>query len=254
MESYQKLSTALYDLTKPGPVENVWPYYLGHAERAKGPILEPMCGSGRYLVPLLEHGFDVDGVDASPDMLRACREKCASKGLNTWLSQQFLHEMKVRRQYALVFIPAASFGLITADEEIEASLQNIYAAMLPGAKLVLEVETPVNKAQEYGRWSGNYYEMPDGAKIVHSVFDQSYEDEKHILHSLGKYELVKNGLLLETEWESFVLRFWDLDEFSTVLAQAGFVDVRPVKVWGTVANREPDKDDPQVAFECRRPS
>ena len=253
MESYQKLSTEVYDLTKPEPVEIVWPYYLVHAERAAGPLLEPMCGSGRYLIPLMERGFDIDGVDASPDMLRACRNKCAAKGLTPTLFQQHLHEMKVERQYGLVFIPAASFGLITADEEIQASLQNIYAALLPGAKLVLEVETPLNKPKEFGRWSGHYIERPDGARIVQSGFHQSYDDEKNILYSLGKYELVKNGQLLETEWESFVLRFWELDDFAAVLAQAGFVKVRCVKIWGAVADREPDEDDPQVAFECYRP-
>jgi SAM-dependent methyltransferase len=253
MESYQKLSTEVYDLTKPEPVELVWPYYLGHAEGAGGPILEPMCGSGRYLIPLLERGFDIDGVDPSPDMLRACRDKCAAKGLNPTLFQQFLHEMEVPRQYALVFIPAASFGLITRDDEIKASLQNIYEAMLPGAKLVLEVETLVNKPKEFGRWSGSYIERPDGAKIVHSDFNQSYDDEKNILYGLGKYELVKHGQLLETEWESWILRFWELDVFAGVLAQAGFVDVRCIKIWGGVADRTPEEDDPQAAFECYRP-
>jgi SAM-dependent methyltransferase len=253
MESYQKLCTEVYDLTKPEPVELVWPYYVGHAERAGGPILEPMCGSGRYLIPLLERGVDINGVDASPDMLRACREKCAAKGLSPRLYQQYLHEMEVPRAYALVFIPAASFGLIVDDEEVKASLQRIYDAMLPGAKLVLEIETPVNRPKDFGVWWGNSYERPDGAKIVHSGFDRSYDDEKHILYSLGKYELVKNGELLATEWESLILRFWERDDFAAVLTAAGFVDVRDVKIWGQVADREPDRDDPQVAFECSRP-
>jgi len=252
VESYQKLCTEVYDLTKPDPVPEVWPYYLGHAEAAGGPILEPMCGSGRYLVPLLQRGLDVDGVDPSPDMLRACREKCALKGLTPTLYQQFLHEMRLPRQYALVFIPAASFGLITDDDEIQASLHNLFVAMSPGAKLVLEIETPVNKPKTFGDWWGRYYDRPDGARIVHSGFDQSYDDDKHILVSLGKYELVKDGRLLETEWESFILRFWEPDAFAERLAGAGFVDIKPVKIWGGVEDRAPDPGDPQLAFECRR--
>ena len=252
MESYKKLCTEVYELTKPDPLPEVWPYYLGHAEAADGPILEPMCGSGRYLIPFLERGLDIDGVDPSADMQRACREKCAAKGLTPTLYLQFLHEMRLPRSYALVFIPAASFGLITDDDEIQAALQHIYAAMSPGAKLVLEVETPVNKPKAFGQWWGHIYERPDGAKIVHSGFDQSYDDEKNILVSLGKYELVKDSRLLETEWESFILRFWELDAFAELLAGAGFVDIKTVKIWGGVEDRAPDADDPQVAFECRR--
>jgi SAM-dependent methyltransferase len=252
MESYQKLCTELYDLTKPDPVQEVWPYYLAHAEAAAGPILEPMCGSGRYLIPLLERGLDIDGVDPSPDMLRACRDKCAAKRLSPTLYQQFLHDMQLPRRYALVFIPAASFGLVTVDDQVHASLHNIYDAMLPGAKLVLEVETPVNKPQTLGRWHAHYYERPDGAKIVHSTFDQSYDDDGNILRALGKYELVQNGRLLETEWETFDLRFWEPDTFAELLAKSGFADIKPVKIWGSVEDRAPDPDDPQVAFECRR--
>ena len=142
--------------------------------------------------------------------------------------------------------------LVTDDDDVRASLRNIYTAMLRGAKLVLEIETPVNKPEILGRWWGHYYERPDGAKIVHSGFDQSYDDEKHILVSLGKYELVKGGRLLETEWESFILRFWEPEVFAGVLAEAGFLDIKPVKLWGGVEERPPDPGDPQIAFECRR--
>ena len=40
-----------------------------------------MCGSGRFLIPLLKRGFDIDGVDASPHMLQACRDHCQRLGL-----------------------------------------------------------------------------------------------------------------------------------------------------------------------------
>ena len=49
--------------------------------RAHGPVLEVMCGSGRFLVPLAAAGIDIDGIDASEDMLAACARKCAEHGV-----------------------------------------------------------------------------------------------------------------------------------------------------------------------------
>lgn len=45
------------------------------------PVLEPMCGTGLNLLPFLEAGSDIDGLDASPFMLALCREKGTTKGL-----------------------------------------------------------------------------------------------------------------------------------------------------------------------------
>ncbi len=48
---------------------------------ANGPILEPMCGTGRFLLPLIEDGFDVHGFDASDHMLGVLHAKAKPKNL-----------------------------------------------------------------------------------------------------------------------------------------------------------------------------
>lgn len=258
LNSYRKLSQEVYDLTKPEPPDFVWPFYLGYAQRANGPILEPMCGSGRYLLPLLEAGFDVDGIDASADMLAACRERCAAAGFSPGLWQQFLHEMDLPRQYALAFIPAASIGLVTNEEEITASLQRLYEALLPGGTLVVEVETVQAKPETLNQWSGYWVNRPDGATIVVSILEQMSDEAGNIMGTLVKYELVANqgsanGRLLETEIETMDVRLHEPSDFAALLAKAGFVDIRCLKFWGEIAERDPDPKDPRVVFECRRP-
>jgi SAM-dependent methyltransferase len=252
LDSYRKLSQEVYDLSKPEPADFVWEFYLNHAQSVEGPILEPMCGSGRFLVPLLEQGFDIDGVDASPDMLRACRQRCAAKGFRPALYQQFLYELGLPRRYALAVIPAASFGLVTEDEEIQDSLQGIYHALLPGGRFVLEIETLASIPEEFGQWHGYWHERPDGAIIVTSNLARSFDEERNILHTIVKYELVKDGRPLETEFETLRTRLYKPTAFTDLLTRAGFVDVKFHKSWGEYTDRPPDEGDPQVAFECYR--
>ena len=53
MDSYKKLCTQFYDIDKPTAPPDALEFYLQYALKAQGPILEPMCGTGRFLVPML---------------------------------------------------------------------------------------------------------------------------------------------------------------------------------------------------------
>lgn len=53
-----------------------------------GPTLDVGCGAGRVLLPLLEQGHDIEGVDAAGDMLAECQRLADERGLVATLHQQ----------------------------------------------------------------------------------------------------------------------------------------------------------------------
>ncbi len=77
--TYGSLSTEAYDIIYAEPPPDALEFFLRHLESADEPVLEPMCGSGRFLIPFLEHGIDIDGVDVSRHMLRKCFQRCVSR-------------------------------------------------------------------------------------------------------------------------------------------------------------------------------
>ena len=72
MSAYGPLCQQFYDADKPRPDDAELAWYLDRLPRDAGPVLEPMCGSGRLLLPLAERGFAMHGVDTSAAMLAAC--------------------------------------------------------------------------------------------------------------------------------------------------------------------------------------
>ena len=48
MDTYGKLCTEFYDLSKPEAPADALEFYLRHLDNTDGPVLEPMCGSGRW--------------------------------------------------------------------------------------------------------------------------------------------------------------------------------------------------------------
>src|SRR5262249_40562647 len=80
---YGTVGTEVYEIDKPighsfGNVE----YYTGLLAGTSGRILEPAVGTGRILIPLLEAGREVEGLDTSPQMLAVCRQHCRDRGLD----------------------------------------------------------------------------------------------------------------------------------------------------------------------------
>ena len=105
MESYGKLCTAYYDLDKPFAPSDALAFYQARAAQSSGPVLEPMCGSGRFLIPLLQAGIPIEGVDASREMLAACALRAAGLGLTPKLYEQALEKLSLPQRYSLAFIP-----------------------------------------------------------------------------------------------------------------------------------------------------
>lgn len=183
-----------------------------------------MCGSGRFLVPLRQLGIDIDGVDASPQMLEACREKCDRLGITATLLQQRIEAMEVPRRYALVMIPAGSFSLITDPHDAREALGRIRAAMLPAAKLVLELELKPRQPSSSWPWGGRWIQRPDGARIIISWLGR-HDASTRITHSIHRYDLIHDGQLLEMEFEEFDVRNYDEQEIRELLESSGFVGV-----------------------------
>jgi hypothetical protein len=248
METYQNLCTEFYDLDKPNAPEDALRFYLDYVEKAQGPILEPFCGSGRFLIPILECGHDVEGLDSSLYMLKACMKKCAARKLTPTLYSQYMQEMSLEKQYALIFIPSGSFGLITDTTQIKNCLKIFYDHLLPGGKFVVEIETLHAVPKNLGLWHGVMREKTDGAKILLSTLP-NFDSETQILQTVGRYELIQNTQIMHTEVENLNVRLYQHEEFDNLLVDAGFKDIMRLKAYG---HAESDDTDEVVVYDCTK--
>src|SRR5579863_10553770 len=124
---YLNLCAEFFDLDKPAATLSEYAFYQHYVARAQGPILEPMCGTGRYFIPFLEEGYDIKGFDASLFMLELLYKKCKQKNITPQVWQQFLEDIDIQEAYDLIFIPDCSFCLFLDSATIETCLAKIYA-------------------------------------------------------------------------------------------------------------------------------
>jgi SAM-dependent methyltransferase len=168
-----------------------------------GPSLEIGCGSGRLLLPLLQKGHHVEGLELSPEMLAMCRQAAADLALDP-----VLHEGDMT-----VFAPAAA-------------LLHFKSLLDPGGLIYLSVFIPMaelHRELPEGEWYDDHRtKLPDGRAA--SVETRHRLDRKaRILTREHRYRLHRPDGTLEAEHESTqTLRWFTARQLRGLLAKAGF--------------------------------
>jgi hypothetical protein len=112
---------------------------------------------------------------------------------------------------------------------------------------VMAIERLMPDQPEDEPWGGRWVQRGDGARIVVSQLNH-FSPAERVSHSVHRYELIKDGRLLETEWEEFDLRLYEAGEFSAMLDSAGFTDVQ---THGGYDLKPLEPADDTIIYECR---
>ena len=200
------------------------------------PILDAGCGAGRLLVPWLRAGLDVDGCDASADMVDRCRARARAEGLAPHLWVAPLHALGARRPYRTIVVCGA-FGLGSTRQQDEAAIDVLYDALEPGGTLLLDNEVPYSSARRWSwwaerpelprPWSGepDHGTAPDGSdlRLWSRAVDLDPLDQSLRLEI--RAEKSKDGLVLAREVHELTMRMWFRDELAMAMRHAGFRSV-----------------------------
>jgi SAM-dependent methyltransferase len=223
---YGKLCTEVYDLTKKvgqsfgGDIE----FYKGKLQSCKGRVLEAMVGSGRVIIPLLESGLNLDGVDDSPEMLASCRRRITDSGLQADLYESKLQSLALPHKYEAIIIPGGSFLLIDDREESIQALKKLYEHLEPGGSLIMDIFLPDGQF-ETGKVHTSVFPLPDGDTITmeSKLIEADFFQQRKVNHL--KYEKWREGTLIAAELQRFALRWYGVQELALVLKEIGFSQI-----------------------------
>ena len=251
LTTYKKLCTEFYDLEHQNRGAQTLAFYRKKAHAANGCILEPMCGSGRFLIPLLQDGLDAAGFDASPTMLAAFTKKyavCSTQQAPVW--HQFVQNFSRNKNYTLIFIPYGSWGLITNPEEAKVGLAALYNHLAPGGTLIIEIETIASVPQPCGIWRRRTHTRADGSRLtLHAL--TAYDEKTQLFESFCQYEVTVDGCVQETEEEDFKQYLYAHDEFDGLLRAVGCTCFKKYPAYDPA--QSVDGQTATIIYECLAP-
>lgn len=218
-------SAGLYDLEHAAsPSDEDFSFYLEQCKKAQGSILELACGTGRLLVPALEAGCKIDGLDLSVTMLAVLGDKLRERGLVTTLFQQDMTRFALEKKYDLIMVAVSSF-LLLREREIQINcLECCHKHLKDGGTVVLDL----------------MLERASSADGIFKILRRFRSGEKEILVSnattrdpkseceevLYRYEIFSDdGQLVKTFLRVLPWRWVSPDDLTSMARQAGFTTV-----------------------------
>ena len=105
---YGSLCTEMYELLHSQAPQDELAFYLSYAHPGDR-VLELLCGSGRFLVPFVQKGFDITGVDLSQEMLEKLLQKYPAAKVHRCSADAFESE----ERFDYIFISSGSVSLFT---------------------------------------------------------------------------------------------------------------------------------------------
>jgi SAM-dependent methyltransferase len=201
-------------------------FYLKLAKESNGPVLDIACGTGRILLPCMEAGVDIEGLDLYDGMLERLGMKAHAQRLEPRLHRADMCDFKLSRQFALVMIPFNAFSHnMTADAQIQC-LTCCREHLTPGGLLVFDTFFPGKE----------FVTTPSGTRVLEleskhpetglpmRFFDtRTFNLVQQTQHSFNEFEFLDaTGNVVATYPSRTSTRFIYKNEMELLLRLSGF--------------------------------
>lgn len=242
-QSYNDLLVDLYDQLF-SISEEEYAFFRHFLIKVPGPALEVACGTGQFLIPLIQEGFQVVGLDSSQAMLAVCEQKLTLLSLKTQLICQRMEDMDIHQMFKTLYIPSCSFMHVIDINDAQRALHKFYSHLEPGGQLLVSLFL---KKKETSLALLGDYEL-NGQKIRCSREFIHYPTEK-LQKADYHFDVYEDDALISSSVHSLVWRLYEIDEFSVMLSQAGF---KSVSLYGDYSLFSPDEDSEIVTFRAMK--
>ena len=240
---YGSLCTELYEILHKTAPEDELEFYLSYAKPGDK-ILEPLCGSGRFLVPFWERGFDICGIDLSREMLEKLRRKAPGASV----LEMDLTAYEPKEQFDYIFISSGSISLFTDIKTCQNVLAKLRTMLKKGGRFVFAAETLADRCRDSEDYQLTASVETAAGETLTLKTKYRYDEAARTQFSPGLYELYQDGELLQSESMDFQTHLYKLGEMEQLLERAGFSEI---KVYSSFA-KEPAVSDQSEMFlyEC----
>ncbi|MDD3409470.1 MAG: class I SAM-dependent methyltransferase [Eubacteriales bacterium] len=241
---YGSLCTEMYEILHEKAPQDELDFYLSYAEKGKK-ILEPLCGSGRFLVPFMERGFDISGLDLSTEMLAKLKQKAP----DAKVVQGDMTQYACAEKFDYVFISSGSMSLFTDGNVCQAILRTLKSLLAPGGTFVFAVDTIADRSPDHDDYTVSIsVKTKEGLDLILKSKSR-YDEQSQTQFAPGVYELWRGEELLQSEPMDFQTHLYRLGEMEQHLKRAGFAEIA---VYSTFEKElAADNRCEMFLYECR---
>lgn len=247
MASYESFAQ-VYDMFMDNVPYEEWEEYLVELLKERGIcdglVLELGCGTGTMTELLARDGYDMIGVDNSPEMLEIAMEKKAESGSDILYLLQDMREFELYGTVRAVICVCDSINYILESEDLLQVFRLVNNYLDPGGYFIFDLNTVYKYKDVMGETT-----IAENREEGSFIWDNYYDEEEMV----NCYELTlfipegDEGLFRRYE-EEHVQRAYEMEEIKSLLTEAG---LRLEAVWDAFTKEAPRADSERVCFVAR---
>jgi ubiquinone/menaquinone biosynthesis C-methylase UbiE len=244
LESYSEFAE-VYDLFMDNVDYDLWCLHLVRRLREygirDGLVCELGCGTGAMTERLASSGYDMIGVDVSPEMLQEAVEKREKSGHDILYLLQDMREFELYGTVRAVVSVCDSMNYLTEPEDLLETFRLVNNYLDPGGIFLFDLNMAV-KYEKIGN-STIAENRPQGSFI----WENAYDPEKHMNEYLLTLFLPEGELFRKYE-ELHVQRAYPAETVKSLIEKAGMEFLSATEAY---TDRPASRESERILFAAR---
>ncbi|MBM3237084.1 class I SAM-dependent methyltransferase [Candidatus Poribacteria bacterium] len=219
-----------------GELEFIEHVFSSVAQRKVKAVLDVGCGAGRHTIPLAIRGYQLTGIDASPNMLSVLSSKAVSEGVSIQTHRLDMRNIDFVNVFDAIICMNSVLGYLHNDGDILQTLARFFKALKSGGALIIDVMNYLSLFERFKEVITG--EFTSGDVFVKWIFSHRI-DEVHAIWYHDQFLVVNDAGKLYTSHEVHALRMLNFNELRRMLDETGFQNIQ---CFGDFADRKPAEE------------
>ncbi len=201
-------------------------------------IVELGCGTGSFTLEMAKKGYDIMGIDLSPEMLDIARNKAANEGFDLMFLEQDMSELDLYCTAGTIVSVCDSVNYLTDPEDVITTFKLVNNFLFPKGIFIFDFNT----VHKYRDVIGNAT-IAENRDECSFIWDNYYYEEDHI----NEYDLSifvmqdeKNNIFKRFQ-ETHYQRGYTIEEMISFVKEAGLEFITAIDA-DTHENVTPDSE------------
>ena len=206
-------------------------------------VIDLGCGTGSIALPLAKEGYDVIGVDLSPEMLTEADHKAMEEGVSVRFACQDMTELELGEEADCILSLCDSMNYLTEDGQLEDAFKSIAQHMKQESLFLFDLNTEYKFKEVLGQ---NVF----GSAEEHAayIWENDYDDEEKINEYYVSFFIENEDGLYERIEEFHYERAYSMEEIEEGLQAAG---MELVEVYDGYSFDAPRAESERLLFAAR---
>ncbi|WP_233185657.1 bifunctional 2-polyprenyl-6-hydroxyphenol methylase/3-demethylubiquinol 3-O-methyltransferase UbiG [Thermotoga sp. SG1] len=183
-------------------------------------VLDVACGEGTFAVEIAKQGFEVVGIDLSPEMLKFAVERTERENVPVVFLEMDMKNLNFQEEFDIVTCWFDSLNYLLDYDDLKKTFKGVWNALKPGGYFLFDMNTI------YGLFmasqEGPVYIQQDSSNVF-EVQDIEFDLEDSIATFYVTVFERKEGNFWERFDEIHRERGYKIKEIASALREAGFI-------------------------------